>query len=88
MREYTPTMAQVRQFWASDGALQPAAKSYDFEESAAEFDRFIADVKADAWDEGLQVGWEECQSPGPFVNDWWDSEAPNPYRIERETWDE
>lgn len=48
MSEYTPTIAQVRQFWASDGALQPAAKSYDFEESAAEFDRFIEKVKAEA----------------------------------------
>lgn len=46
------------------------------------FDRFIAKVEADAWDEGLQAGWEECQNPGPFVNDWWDSKAPNPHRIE------
>ena len=51
MREYTPNIAQVRRFWASDGALQPAAKSYDFEESAAEFDRFIRGIKAEAWDE-------------------------------------
>ena len=47
-----------------------------------ELTRFIADVKADAWDEGLQAGWEECQNPDPFVNDWWDSKAPNPHRIE------
>ena len=39
---YTPTMEQVRTFWASDGKLQPAAKSYKFAESAAEFDRAVA----------------------------------------------
>ena len=39
---YTPTTRQVRTFWASDGKLQPAAKSYKFAESAAEFDRWLA----------------------------------------------
>lgn len=84
MSDYTPTLAQVRDFWASDGNLQPAAKSYEYGEGCAEFYRFIADVRADAWDEGLQAGWEECQNPDPFVNDWWDSKAPNPHRIEGE----
>lgn len=78
MSEFTPTLSHFRAVygemcadWCRDGSL-------------AEFDRVIADVKADAWDEGLQAGWEECQNPDPFVNDWWDSKAPNPHRIEGE----
>lgn len=78
MSEFTPALSHFRVVygamcadWCRDGSL-------------AEFDRVIADVKADAWDEGLQAGWEECQNPDPFVNDWWDSKAPNPHRIEGE----
>ena len=41
MSDYTPTTAQVRDFWASDGKFQPAAKSYGFTESTAEFDRWL-----------------------------------------------
>lgn len=48
MNKYTPTLAQVRDFWASDGNLQPAVKSYEYGEGCTEFDRFIAKVKADA----------------------------------------
>lgn len=52
MSEYTPTTEQVRNFWASDGTHQPAAKSYDYGESRNEFDRWLArhdaEVKAEA----------------------------------------
>jgi hypothetical protein len=56
MSEYTPTTEQVRQFWASDGNFQPAAKSYDYYESLLEFDRWLAahdrETARKAWDEG------------------------------------
>lgn len=48
MSEYTPSTEQVRQFWASDGNFQPAAKSYDSYESLLEFDRWLNQVKAEA----------------------------------------
>lgn len=40
--KYTPTTEQVREFWASDGRHQPAAKSFGAQESADEFDRWLA----------------------------------------------
>lgn len=40
----------------------------------------IREREAEAWETGHQAGWEEHENPGPFVNDYWDSEAPNPYR--------
>lgn len=45
--EYTPTTEQVREFWASDGQHQPAAKSFRPLESEAEFDRWLAAHDAD-----------------------------------------
>lgn len=39
----------------------------------------LAPVLADVWAEGHQAGWDEHESPGPFVNDYWDSKLPNPY---------
>lgn len=41
MAEFTPTTEQIRTFWASEVAL-PAAKSSDYDESVAEFDRWLA----------------------------------------------
>lgn len=78
MSDHTPDFHEVRDAYIS---WPPATFT---EKRAAAFDRFIADVKADAWDEGLQAGWEECQNPDPFVNDWWDSKTPNPHRVEGE----
>ena len=75
-----PDHGKVRECWIDWSANRGIGRKTAHEE----FERFISDVKADAWDDGLQAGWEECQNPGPFVNDWWDSEAPNPHRIERE----
>ena len=80
MYEYTPTTEQVRTFWASDGKHQPAAKSYGHEESALEFDRWLAArdrvVAANAWDEGYGQGVRDNER---------DMEpADNPYRITEE----
>ena len=40
--EYVPTTDHIRAFWASDGDHVPAAKSYDYFESYAEFERWLA----------------------------------------------
>ena len=42
----------------------------------------IREAQAEAWAEGHQAGWEEHENPGPFVNDYWDSKLPNPYKEE------
>jgi len=64
--DFTPTTAQVEDFWASDGKYQPAAKSYELEESRAEFRRWFAGyvtvAEADRrgevkWDEGWREGY-------------------------------
>ena len=81
MSDYVPDEYTAKQMYVLERQSMHNHISPDY---GAEFDRFIADVRADAWDEGLQAGWEECQNPDPFVNDWWDSKAPNPHRVEGE----
>ncbi|MGO1755866.1 MAG: hypothetical protein ACTHZ6_16155 [Brevibacterium aurantiacum] len=80
MGDYTPNYGSAREMYAYGADSFHGTVSRP--ENRAEFDRFINKVRAEAWDEGLQAGWEECQNPDPFVNDWWDSKAPNPHRIE------
>lgn len=55
MDDYTPTTEEVReQYWAASGEPTRAAWS-----ARAEFDRRLASVRADAWDEGNQAGWDD-----------------------------
>lgn len=82
MSEFTPEEEEFIDTYVS--AMSGGCTPIEDPERTAEARRGIADVKADAWDEGLQAGWEECRNPDPFVNDWWDSKAPNPHRIEGE----
>lgn len=83
MSDYTPDETEVATVWQAQYGDGDAGVGKTLRREGEEsWVRFIADVKADAWDEGLQAGWEECQNPDPFVNDWWDSKAPNPHRIE------
>lgn len=76
MSDCTPTLSHFRAVygamcadWCRDGSL-------------AEFDRVIAKVRADAWDEGWSAGYtdavddEHPQATGRH--------EPNPHRIERE----
>jgi hypothetical protein len=78
MSEYTPTTAQVRGEYAEDIVPIGVAE--------AEFDRWLAKVKAEAWDEARSappqylgpdnghswdcMGWEDCHC----------DTYPNPYR--------
>ena len=59
MNDYVPTTTQVRDFWASDGQAQPAAKSYDYETSATEFDRWLNEERARIWDEAINEASEQ-----------------------------
>jgi len=66
MTEYTPTTNDVRKFY--QGQLEKADDGVymfvDEEKSNAEFDRWLAGVKAEAWDEGhlhyQKLGPDKC----------------------------
>lgn len=69
-------------------ALREAAgivSSEATEEAGAEFDRWLASVKAEAWDEGHDAGWAGCEDfaqHGSVPSGIHQSEAINPYREE------
>ena len=85
MNENTPepwTEAELRdQFACYEGKGDPWSLDR-YNQYGVYFDRAIAKIKAEAWEEGHQAGWEEHENPGPFVNDYWDSKLPNPYKEE------
>ena len=60
----------------------PVRMSYEWirTHQAAMLAPVIREREAAAWEEGHHAGWEEHEHPGPFVNDYWDAQAPNPYR--------
>lgn len=51
MSSFTPTTAQMRMIYTTEGAHVPAAKAYDHAEASTEFDRWLDQVKSEAWDE-------------------------------------
>lgn len=65
MAEFTPTTEQIRTFWASEVAL-PAAKSGGYDESVAEFNRWLVEhdrqVAEKAWDEAFEEAKESVWS--------------------------
>lgn len=71
---YTPTTEQVRKHWENVG----------FAGTGEEFDRWLNQIRAEAWEEGFQAGWEEHENPGAFVNDYWDAKTLNPYKENHE----
>ena len=79
MSEYTPDESIVREFYVEAAY----ALGTDPSEGVREFERFIARIKAEAWDEGqsAHLGYEQDRShpltPKPVP-------VPvNPYRAER-----
>ena len=68
--EYTPTVGELRQAYVEASGATVAQESY-YAEQVAEFERGIARIKAEAWDEGYAAG----QTDDEF-------EATNPYRGE------
>ena len=68
--EYTPTEDEIRSLYVM-GRVSLETTAQVLADSPAEFDRFIARIKAEAWDEGYAAG----QTDDEF-------EATNPYREE------
>lgn len=76
MSQYTPTTEQIKDAYRRDRVweVHNGGKIY-----AAEFDRWLDSVKADAWDEGYRDGHNDGLSDGhPLGNDREPEE--NPYR--------
>ena len=69
---YTPDEFNVRMEWVTNGIGSE-------DDLNAEFDRFIAKVKAEAWDEGHDAATDEAPD-GVWPDAWID--AHNPYRQE------
>lgn len=57
MSRFTPTTAQMRMVYITEGTHLPAAKAHGYAESIKEFDRWLRQVKAEAWEEGAEYAW-------------------------------
>ncbi|MFC0673526.1 hypothetical protein [Brachybacterium hainanense] len=89
MAEYTPTDEQIRAAYCAGSNLRrETLRQHYMGEPAtdygAEFDRWLARVRAEAWDEGAESAWRRST---PEVNGqayhWRRSGEPyNPYRQE------
>lgn len=68
--KYTPTTEQVR-----DAVTFPRRRLGEPRDMTdAEFDRWLNEVKAEAWAEGAFAGWTDCESGQEKLN--------NPYRTQ------
>ncbi|MDM8084729.1 hypothetical protein QUV83_08140 [Cellulomonas cellasea] len=65
----------VRDIYVADREMQVGVISSGW---GQQFDAMLAAVRAEAWDEGFEVGWEHCQD-GNFGTDAKDDDTPNPY---------
>ena len=64
---YTPTTEEVRNTFSA-ATWEWGATTLD--DAEQEFDRWLAEVKAQAWEEGKTAGFEDA----------WGTRAVNPYR--------
>ena len=76
--EYTPTVGELRRAYVEASGATVAQESY-YAEQVAEFERGIARIKADAWDEGWFTAAAEARGDVWFPA--WGRQA-NPYREE------
>ena len=62
MTDYTPTTEEVREAWGEYKCSQPC------KECPVEFNRWLAEVKADAWQEGYTAGkpYPQLISKNPY----------------------
>lgn len=77
MSDYVPTVGELRQAYVEASGATVAQESY-YAEQVAEFERGIARIKAEAWDEGAQAGSADARA----VNPGYPAPTPNPYREE------
>lgn len=83
MSEYIPTTEEVRDVYQSR-LIQTGTNIFaliDEEQADAEFDRWLAGVKAEAWEEGFDAGERDVHEHE--LTHWDDSDCiQNPYRGE------
>ena len=67
MSEYVPTVGELLQAYVEASGASMAQESY-YAEQVAEFERGIARIKAEAWDEGYAVGQadHDCDATNPY----------------------
>ena len=70
--EYTPTEDEIRSLYVM-GRVTLETTAQVLVDSPAEFDRFIARIKAEAWEEGYEAAARYHDLDTEFA-------APNPYR--------
>jgi hypothetical protein len=80
MSQYTPTTRRVADVWErqTDGD-HSGASGDEYREFAAQFDRWLAGVKAEVWDEGALWAAVECGAVDDEKNQWL-AIGENPYR--------
>lgn len=76
MDDYTPTTEEVRRQWNN------AVRSDLVAARSADFNRWLASVRADAWDEGAQWAAVELGAIKRVENQWV-APTDNPYRSEK-----
>ena len=60
MSDYTPTTEEVRNQYVFSASVIDETRFVDPTQGEAEFDRWLAEVKAEAWEEGESDGrWNE-----------------------------
>ena len=72
MTDYTPTTEEVREAYVIDDECVFMTSKAQW--TAEEFDRWLADVKAQAWEEGNKQAHQDIDG------EWPTSYTPNPYR--------
>ena len=77
MSDYVPTVGELLQAYVEVSGASMAQESY-YAEQVAEFERGLARIKAEAWDEGAQAGSADARA----VNPGYPAPTPNPYREE------
>ena len=73
MSEYTPKTEKVRRYWqyGSNAWLDSLANDRDPDGLfGAEFDRWLAEVKAEAWNEGAVYAAVECGAIDDKTQPW------------------
>ena len=75
MRDYVPTVGELRQAYVEASGASMAQESY-YAEQLAEFERGLARIKAEAWDEGQVAGVDNAFARTLT------RVRPNPYREE------
>lgn len=79
MDDYTPTAVEVRDAWVTSELN--SARNITSTEDIADFNRWLASVRADAWDEGRKSAINDGPDGSVLVS--WGGK-PNPYRSEKQ----